>query len=122
VLRDEAPAETVTALCDICDVWRNSETALVALADAYQATAQPELEARALTRLVDLRPAEVPYQLRLPRAYERASAPARAADTYALVLAFDPHNEEAEAALSRLLAAERSASRTPLPITDVAAR
>jgi len=122
VLRDEAPDETLMALNDICDVWRSSEAAAAALADAYQAFGQPEDEARILTRLVDMRPAEVSYQLRLARAYERASAPARAADTYALVLAFDPRNEEAEEALDRLLTAERTAAGAPAPETTVAAR
>jgi len=120
VLRDEAPGETLMALNDICDVWRNSEISLAALADAYQSLGQPDEEARTLTRLVDLRPAEVGYQLRLARAYERASAPARAADTYALVLAFDPENREAEEALDRLLEAERRAAGIPAHTGHVA--
>jgi tetratricopeptide (TPR) repeat protein len=122
VLADQAPAETVMALNDICDVWRNSEIALAALAGAYQAVGQPDQEARTLARLVDLRPAEVSYSLRLARAYERASAPARAADTYTMVLAFDPGNPEAEAALDRLLAEERTAARAPAHAIGVAAR
>jgi len=110
LLSQGAPADTVMALNDIRDVWPNSEPAASALADAYQATGQPEEEARVLVRLVDMRPAEVSYQLRLARAHERAHAPSRAADTYAMVLAFDPNNQEAAAALERLLAEERHPS------------
>jgi len=122
VLADQAPAETVMALNDICDVWRNSEVALAALAQAYQVTGQADQEARALARLVDLRPTEVSYGLRLARAYERASAPARAADMYTMVLAFDPGNPEAEAALNRLLEEERTAERASAQVIGVAAR
>lgn len=119
-LRPQAPADTIIALNDICDVWSNSELALAALADAYQAAGQPEQEARTLARLVDLQPATVQYQLRLARAYERAGSSNRAADTYAMVLAYDPNNQEATEALRRLLAPQQ---REPVAAaSDVAFR
>jgi tetratricopeptide (TPR) repeat protein len=113
-LATEAPAETILAMRDISDVWQDSEAAWSALAQAYQAAGQPEEEARALGRLVDLRPTDVSYQLRLARAYERSGAPSRAADTYVMALAFDPDNEEARRAVERLLADEKPAP-TPRP-------
>jgi predicted Zn-dependent protease len=120
VLCKAAPSDTIVALNDICDVWRNSEMAADALARAYQELNQPDQEARALTRLVDMRPANVGYQLRLARAHERAEAPSRAADAYGMVLAFDPRNREAQDALDRLLAQERTPPPAPPPVQPVA--
>lgn len=102
-----APAEAIAALRDIAEVWRDGETAWAALADAYQATGQPRREAWALAQVVDMHPANTSYHLRLARAHERANARSRAADAYALALAFDPDNEEASTALARLLEQEK---------------
>ena len=112
-LASDSPAHTITALRDITDVWRDSEAAWSALARAHQAGGQPEQEARALARLVDLRPANVSYQLRLARAYERAGQPSRATDTYFLALAFDPENSEARQAVERLMSEEVQAPTPP---------